>query len=426
MTKRQGAVWYGDRRVGVLREGEQRTLLFAYDPAWLNQDGFPISIRLPLSNGDEEVDAHAYFEGLLPEGKVRQRICRKHGIPPEDDTGLLLAIGEDCAGALSVLPLDATPPGAGEAPEALTTDQINRLVKSSGQDTSALTGKHQRFSLAGVQEKQAVIFNGESYALPDRTYPSSHSLKFETVRRVCFAEYLANEIARRIDLAVVNTEFLNSESQEGSIPYLRIERYDRRKDAGGNLVRLHQEDILQAIGHASIFKYQHDGGPSIGELADLLRKYTARPIESLSCLRDWQIFNYLIGNWDGHAKNLALLYIPGESVPTLAPIYDVVAIEFFNLLNPGTWAREMALNVGEHNEPERIGRRDWEAFAKDIGMPPKPVLARLEELAVILPEVSDAALQAFRQGYLNEKIHGQLLEMVRRRCHWTLNSVIGK
>lgn len=426
MTNRQGVVWYGDRRVGTLREDDSHTLHFAYDTGWLDKNGFPISIRLPLANGDMEADAHAYFEGLLPEGKVRQRICRRLGIDITDDSGLLLAIGEDCAGALSILPAGTAPGVAQVAPATLTLDQINRLVRSLGEDASVLTGENQRFSLAGVQQKQPLIFDGVKYALPDRYNPSSHILKFETVRRVCFAEYMANDMARRIELPVVNTEFLNSETADGSIPYLRIERYDRSKDASGNFVRLHQEDILQALGHTSIFKYQHGGGPSIGEIAELLRKYTARPIESLSCLRDWQIFNFLIGNWDGHAKNLALLYTPGESVPTLAPFYDLVAIEFFNLLSPGYWAREMAFNIGEHNVPERITRLDWQAFAKDIGMPPKRLLARLEELALVLPDVADAALQAFRHGYANEEVHEQLLEMVRRRCHWALNSVIGK
>lgn len=94
MNGRRGTVWHGDRRVGALREDENRVLHFAYDGAWLDGGGFPVSIRLPLSLGDEEVDAHAFFAGLLPEGGTRQRICRQRGIALEDDTGLLLAIGE--------------------------------------------------------------------------------------------------------------------------------------------------------------------------------------------------------------------------------------------------------------------------------------------------------------------------------------------
>jgi HipA-like protein len=54
---RHGAVWRDDRRVGTLREDTDRVLRFAYDAAWLHEGGFPVSIHLPLSLGDREVDS---------------------------------------------------------------------------------------------------------------------------------------------------------------------------------------------------------------------------------------------------------------------------------------------------------------------------------------------------------------------------------
>ena len=230
MNGRRGTVWHEDRRVGALREDENRVLHFSYDGAWLDGDGFPVSIHLPLSLGDEEVDAHAFFAGLLPEGGTRQRICRQRGITFEDDAGLLLAIGEDCAGALSVLPAGVEPETRPAPPQTLTPAQIDLLVRSLGEQATLVVGERQRFSLAGTQEKQPVVFDGESYALPDRANPSSHLLKFETVRWVCVAESLANDIARRIALPVVETEFLRAPPVSG-VPYLRIERYDRARDA---------------------------------------------------------------------------------------------------------------------------------------------------------------------------------------------------
>ena len=205
--------------------------------------------------------------------------------------------------------------------------------------------------------------------------------------------------------------------------YFCIERYDRERDASGNLIRLHQEDLLQAIGESTIFKYQHDGGPSIKDVAEVLRENTAWPINALSHLRDWQIFNYLIGNWDGHGKNLALLYAPDQAVPILAPFYDLVAIEFLNLVRPGPWSRDMSFFIGEHYMPEQITRADWVAFAKDLGMPPKRLLERLEELAAYLPEVAGNAHQAFTETHGDELVYDRLKESVSRRCRWTLNSV---
>lgn len=422
MNGRRGTVWHEDRRVGALREDDNRILRFAYDSAWLDGGGFPVSIDLPLSLGDEEVDAHAFFAGLLPEGGTRQRICRQRGITFEDDTGLLLAIGEDCAGALSVLPAGVEPETRPAPPETLTQAQIDLLVRSLGEQANLVVGERQRFSLAGTQEKQPVIFDGESYALPDRANPSSHLLKFETVRWVCVAECVANDLARRLGLPVVDTEFLRAPPDDG-VPYLRIARYDRMRDAGGRLTRLHQEDLLQALGLSATLKYQRDGGPSMADVAEVLRAHSTRPAEALAHLRDWQILNCLIGNWDGHGKNLALLYAPGHSIPTLAPFYDLISIEFLNLLRPGTWARDMALSIGEHHEPERITRSDWLSFARELGMPPRRLLVRVEAMANEMPAIARVAREAFAQVHGDAPAYDRLEEAVRRRCGWTLESL---
>ena len=422
MNGRRGTVWHDDRQVGALREDEHLVLHFAYDGAWLDGGGFPVSVHLPLSVGDEEVDAHAFFAGLLPEGGTRQRVCRQRGITFEDDTGLLFAIGEDCAGALSVLPADVEPDIRPAPPETLTQAQIDGLVRSVGEEAATLIGDRQRFSLAGTQEKQPVVFDGESYALPDRTNPSSHLLKFETIRWVCVAECIANDIARRVGLPVVGTEFLRAGADDG-VPFLRIERYDRARGAEGRLTRLHQEDLLQALGLSAALKYQRDGGPSLGDVAELLRTHAARPAETLASLRDWQIFNCLIGNWDGHGKNLALLYAPDQAVPTLAPFYDLISIEFLNLLRRGTWSRDMAFYIGEHDEPERITRTDWLSFARELGMPPRRLLDRVGELATALPGVAGAARAAFAQVHGDTQAYDRLEEAISRRCRWTLESL---
>jgi serine/threonine-protein kinase HipA len=423
MSERHGAVWYGERRVGALRDAGAGRLYFRYDAAWLDSGGFPISIRLPVSLGEEEVEARAFFEGLLPEGSVRDRICRQLGIAREDDAGLLFAIGEDCAGALSVLPAGAEPQSGQTPARALTAGEVDRLIRTRGEDTAVITDGTRRFSLAGVHEKQPVIFDGEAYALPDRANPSSHILKFETVPRVCFAEFMANDMARRLELPVVACEFLRSTGGDDAVPYLRIERYDRERQASGALVRLHQEDVLQALGEPTVFKYQSAGGPSLARIAGLLREHTARPVEALGWLRDWQIFNYLVGNWDGHGKNLALLYPPGEAAPVLAPFYDLVAIEFLNLVRPGSWSRDIAFYIGEHDVPEQITRADWEAFARQLGMPPKRVLARLEELTGRMGDLARDSRQAFAASQGDEPVYDRFEESIRRRCRRTLNSV---
>ena len=102
MSNRTAQVWYEDQLVGTLRADDNHELYLTYSSDWLNGDPFPISISLPLT--DQETLAHPFFSGLLPEARVRERLCREKGIDVRDDAGLLFAIGEDCAGALSIVP----------------------------------------------------------------------------------------------------------------------------------------------------------------------------------------------------------------------------------------------------------------------------------------------------------------------------------
>ena len=155
----------------------------------------------------------------------------------------------------------------------------------------------------------------------------------------------------------------------------------------------------------------------------MLRARTARPVEALASLRDWQIFNCLVGNSDGHAKNLALLYAPGEAVATVAPFYDLISIEFLNLLRPGTWSRDMAFCIGERDVPAQVGRSDWLAFARELGMPPRRLLDRVEEMATSLPAVARAAREAFATVHGGAPACERLDEAIRRRCRWTLETL---
>lgn len=423
MTLRQGVAWHGDQVIGAWRETDNHEFRFAYDDGWLDQGGFPLSILLPLSKGNQEMEASAFFTGLLPEGAARRRICQQRGLPFNDDAGLLLAIGEDCAGALSVLPPGKPPQAQRITPKTLPPGALEQLARSAGADDS-YARREQRFSLAGTQEKQSVVYDGCAYALPDRSSPSSHILKFETAPGACFAEYIALDMARRLDLPAAPAEYLRAGEQGEGAPYLRIERYDRQRNSGGECAKLHQEDLLQALGEPLPSKYQRGGGPSLRRLAQVLRENTARPVEAISKIRDWQICNYLIGNWDGHAKNLALLYGPNQAAPVLAPFYDLAATDFLNLEQPGARPRELAFSIGAEHAPERVTRADWERLAEDLGLRPPRLLARLEELALRLPDIAGQALQAFMEQHGDKSLHHRLGELIGDRCRGILNSAL--
>ncbi len=418
MTGRWGTTWYGHTKVGTLRENESGRLSLSYDAEW-ERSGFAISISLPIVHGQRHRDAHAFFAGLLPEGLARRRICRKLRINELDDVALLLSIGRDCAGALTIVPGDSEPTGDDNA-VAISDDDFDRLVQSHGQAIPQ-TAQRQRFSLAGAQDKVAVLIDDETMWLPNRNRASSHILKFETTKQVCFAEYAAHDMARRLGLDVAATSY-HRHGEDQAMPYLRIQRYDRAHNEAGVLCRLHQEDMTQALGYASAEKYQDDGGPCLGTIAQLLRTESTDPVRDINSLRDWQLFNYLIGNADGHAKNLALLYPAAGEAPRLAPAYDLVAIEFLNRLGM-SFNRNMAFFIGDHNVPEQITQADWIAMAKAIHVPAKILLSRLHDLAEALPATSRATRGAFAEQFGDNQAYDKLEESVTDRCGWVLRNV---
>lgn len=102
-----------------------------------------------------------------------------------------------------------------------------------------------------------------------------------------------------------------------------IERYDRQH-AGNEIIRVHQEDVCQALGLTPTKKYQNEGGPSPANIVELLRAYSTDRVADVDTFVAVIGFNWLIAGTDAHAKNFSLLL----SAPhvRLAPLYDVASI----------------------------------------------------------------------------------------------------
>lgn len=137
-------VWHERRLVGQLWRSTTGAIGFRYDPAWITS-GFAVSRSLPLAvRGEysegyapEESTAQRWFANLLPEGAVRERIVRDLKLP-NTDFDLLRAIGGECAGALSVLPVDRQPSGQQQY-RALTEKDLADLA--ARRDRSTWSGR---------------------------------------------------------------------------------------------------------------------------------------------------------------------------------------------------------------------------------------------------------------------------------------------
>ena len=392
-------VWHAGQLAGELwRDGQDR-IGFAYHPDWL-EHGFRIGHILPLQTEPfrpKDGKAHAWFANLLPEGAARERILRSLGVA-DDDFVLLREIGGDCAGALNILPPDQFPDEHGEA-EALDDGALHRMLKQRGQGILPRPAGERstapRLSLAGAQAKCPVLIRGGDYFLPCGATASSHILKFELPqwRHVPVFEIYLNRIAASIGLPVPETRL----EQRHGHRYLVISRYDREAE-GERWVRLHQEDFCQIAGLRATRKYQDDGGPGLADCAQWIRESSERPAQDLLQLLRWQIFNWLAGNSDGHAKNLALVQVErNTSRWHLAPFYDLVCTRAWPDLD-----RRLAMNIGGEADPGRIRAEHWQALAETMSMRARFVKKEVARLVEAINETMPTAREEL------ENTHGAL------------------
>ena len=372
-------LWSGHRLVGRLRRDSFGHIGFRYDPDWLSGGGFAISQTLPLGAGEftaEQGVAHRFFANLLPEGGFRERIVRDLKIS-DTDFNLLRAIGGECAGALSVLPVERKPLTQ-HSYRPINDEELTALVSQRGQPYSWSGEKRPRFSLAGAQNKFAILVREGEYLLPQEESPSSHILKFEIAeyRNVPAYETFTTLLARAVGLPVVSIQLRSI----NSIHYTITERYDRFLSDEGEVLRAHQEDFCQALGYGHEKKYQEDGGPSFAQCFGMLRDVSSDPATDLPHLLRWQIFNVLAGNSDGHAKNLSLLYKDNEEV-RLAPFYDLVCTRAIERID-----HHLALSVGKERNPGVIVRHHWEDMARQCDIRPRYLLDLVDELTSQLLE----------------------------------------
>jgi serine/threonine-protein kinase HipA len=354
MAKNRLNVFYGSALVGVIEANDLRRMSFKYSDSWLESpDSFPVSRSLPPDADPYPPErAHSFFANLLPEGLVRQSTARRLGISEDNDFEMLKEIGGECAGALWIGP--GRPPDPSQ-PEyrPMGRDEIASLARSS----NALAGvarKGVRLSLAGAQDKLPLLLRDGEFLLPLDGAPSSHILKLPNKEYgdLPANELLSMELARRSGLPVADTSLLKIEELQICL----VERFDRIY-LNGVLTRLHQEDFCQALGLPHSKKYQDEGGPTFSDCFHLLQDVSSEPILDSEILLEWQIVNLLLGNADGHAKNLSLLYSSDGSI-RLAPLYDIVCTLAYKSLPRG-----IAMPIGSASDLGRIGPRHFDMMA---------------------------------------------------------------
>jgi serine/threonine-protein kinase HipA len=381
------AIWMNGELVGTWRvdRGSHR---LSYDRSWIDSPRQrSLSLSLPITASLEirgPVVAH-YFDNLLPDNdRIRERIARRYRTKSTEVFELLQAVGRDCVGAVQLLPEGVEPQGwnavAGEPLDEHQVAEVLRATPSESVLGQAADDELFRISLAGAQEKTALLFTDQGWHRPLGATPTTHILKLPLglvggSRRVDLSDSLENEwlcaqILYHLDLPVAPTELWRFEDQKA----LAITRFDRAWQRGERgqpwIARLPQEDFCQALGYPPGKKYEKDGGPGMAECMRLLAGSadgTDRQTFALTQLAFW-----LMGATDGHAKNHSIFLQRGDSYIS-TPLYDVLSI--FPYVGDGAnqfrWRKvgpAMALrSKNVHWHFHDIQARHWHGLAMKCG-----------------------------------------------------------
>lgn len=390
---------------GYLERDKQGGFVFTYAPENKSQ----LSMSLPLQKESYDNNScRGFFEGLLPEGEqIRVFIGKKYGINPKNEFSLLKAIGYDCAGAVSFGEYEENPKSfkSGFIPlegKKFTDESLEKYITELPFKPLLTNSDGLRLSLAGTQDKMAIILIDNTPALPDKDVPTTYILKPEIkdVEDSIENEFICLKTAQRLGLKVCDSEIRRTKN----LKYLLIKRYDREiKD--NKVIRIHQEDFCQAKNIISTFKYEREGGISIKDCYDILKK-TKTPVKNVNELSNRIIFNYLIGNNDAHGKNFSLLYM-ADGVE-FAPAYDILSTMVYPDLT-----QKMAMKIGGHYEHNKILPRHWKKMADESEISYTQLKKMIIKQAGILPQELKKVID---ENKINSEIAEKMLKLVTQNC----------
>ncbi|MFV8907229.1 type II toxin-antitoxin system HipA family toxin [Serratia fonticola] len=427
--------WMNNELVGELTKQKTGAHTFKYDDSWMrNARARPLSLSLPLQYGNITSDAVInYFDNLLPDSpKVRDRIVKRYRIKSKQPFDLLAEIGRDSVGAVTLLP-----PGERITSQPLTWQTLDKkrletLLTAYQSDIPLGMINEEgdfRISVAGAQEKTALLKIKGDWCIPKGMTPTTHIIKLPIgeikqpnatldLRESVDNEYLCLALARELEFDVPATEIIRTET----IRALAVERFDRQWARDDSvLLRLPQEDLCQVFGLPSSVKYESDGGPGIAKIMDFLLGSSAALKDRYDFMK-FQVFQWLLGATDGHAKNFSIFIQAGGSYK-LTPFYDIISA-FPVLGGKGLHMSDLKLAMGlkaskgRKTEINTIYPRHFLTTAKEVNFPEEQMMEILHYFAENVPKAIDAVtktLPADFSAHVNhsivsnlQKLHGRL------------------
>lgn len=337
MAKRRSStlsILLNGRLLGWLNRAANGAIDFRYAPDWLAWEfAIPVSLSLPLSDKRYTGAAvSAVFDNLLPDNDgIRRRIAERIGADGTDAYSLLSIVGRDCVGALQFLETgkEETLAMTIQAEPVSDTDIAQMLANLAAAPLGLEPDDAFRISIAGAQEKTALLWWEDRWQKPVGTTPTTHIFKPQigqlpngidlshSVQNAHFCLALLGALG----LPVASTQM----AEFGGRQVLIVERFDRQHGRGGRLLRRPQEDLCQALSIPPTRKYEDHGGPGVVQIMKLLAASDTPDRDRRNFMKTMIAF-WLIGATDGHAKNFSIFLMPGGRFTT-TPLYDVLSVD---------------------------------------------------------------------------------------------------
>jgi serine/threonine-protein kinase HipA len=379
-------IWMNGIPVGYWETTRQGQRLAYFDEWLADEQSRPLSLSLPFLPGNAPHQGQVvtdYFDNLLPDNDaIRRRLAQRHQAGGTDAFQLLAKLGRDCVGAIQLLPEDEAPSDLYEINcEALNTARIAQRLRNT--TSVPALGRHDhdddlRLSIAGAQEKTALLRHDGHWFLPHGSTPTTHIFKLPLglaghmqadMRTSVENEWLCSKIMAAYAIPIARCEIAHFEDQKALV----VERFDRTPSSDGSwIIRLPQEDMCQATGTSPLHKYQSDGGPGIAQIMELLLG-SDHAEQDRNTFFKTQIIFWVLAATDGHGKNFSIAHLPGGGYRA-TPIYDVLSA------HPviGTGKNQISLHKAKlamavrgstnYYLIEKIQRRHWIAQAQQVGL----------------------------------------------------------
>ncbi|QEO13819.1 type II toxin-antitoxin system HipA family toxin [Agromyces intestinalis] len=408
-----------------------------YRDEWLDDEArMPVSLSLPLTPAPiTGPKLTSFLDNLLPDNAdVRERWALQAGLATAEPFGLLQNYGADVAGAIQFA-TPGTDPNANSTAAPISDSEIAARIRAireddtSWQDPVRDTG---HFSLGGAQGKFSLGNTGNGWYEPTGNHPTTHIMKprVRGQRDGELIEYLTMTIAGVIGISAAAVDLGQFDGEHTLV----VERFDRvaLPDGSQTIVRLHQEDLAQAVGVTRLQKYENRGGPTYRTVLRLLDEHVPeeRTASSKQTFVQALVFSWMVLNTDAHAKNYSVFIRPDGAA--LTPLYDVSSfIPYAGRIEntPKQTAAafldtNLSMRIAADYQAGQQSWFEWEAVAREAGLERSLITDWASAVADALPTLV-ATFATALPSHLQTEVVARFVERMPIRAKQVAAAIAG-